>query len=366
MRLGWLPSKRDLGVIYLVGVGFIFTIIVFREAFGVGTPTLEELLTLAAGFFLAVGLIAVGYWLFQSPLGDDRVLIVSEWGALGMALPTSVIVLGVLAYPLAPTAGILVTVIGAGGIVGTLVGAVQALEDEHQSLNDLYRRNKVLQRVLRHNIRNGMTVVQGYADLLEEDLDGMRVSMVQNIRQEAGSIVDLSEMARNLDSLEQEQYRQPIEISGIIDELTEGILRNYPDADIETEKPDEVLVMADNFVELALWELLEYAVRNTEDSTVSVSVERPDSEMVAVTLASETFTLSEDAMAALERGSETQMQHLDGVELWVAKWLIENMEGELTFEQLAPRGTRMLIELDVAERTPDSTLEALERNVSPQ
>ena len=360
MNMGWLPPKRDLGVVYLIGVGFIFTVIVFREAFGVSGPSLEALLTLTAGFFLAVGLIAVGYWLFQSPLGDDRVLVVSQWGALGMALPTAAVVLGVLVFPLGPTAGILVTVIGAGGIVGTLVGAVKALEEEHQSLNQLYRRNKVLQRVLRHNIRNGMTVVQGYADLLEEDMDGARVEMVQNIRQEAGSIVDLSEMARNIDSIERERYRQPMEVTAIVEELIEGIRRNYPHASIDTSMPEEVFVLADNFIELALWELLEYAVRNSESEPVAVDVERGDEDDVSIAVTAQQFTLSEGALAALERGSETQMQHLDGVELWVAKWLVENMDGDLQFDSLEPRGTEMRIQLPATAPASESTLEAFE------
>ncbi len=365
MTFDWVPPKRDLGVMYLVGVGFIFTVIVFREAFGVASPTLEELLTLSAAFFLAIGLIAVGYWLFQSPLGDNRVLVVSEWGALGMAIPTVAIIFGVLVFPLGATPGILVTVIGAGGIVGTLVGAVKALEDEHQNLNQLYRRNRVLQRVLRHNIRNGMTVVQGYADLLEEGLDGTRVDMIKNIRQEAGSIVDLSEMARNIDSNEREQYRQPMEITEIIEELIEGIFRNYPEAEFQTSMPESCHVLADNFIELAVWELLEYAVRNSDLEPVSVDVSGPVEDTVEIGILTQRFTLSEDAFAALERGSETQMQHLDGVELWVAKWLIENMEGTLTFERMEPRGTEMRIELAAANGPTGDTLETFEETVSP-
>lgn len=361
-----LPSKRDLGVVYLVGVGFIFTVVVFREAFGVAAPSLEQLLSLTAGFFLAVGLIAVGYWLFQSPLGDARVLVVSEWGALGMAIPTSIIVLGMLVLPLQPTAGLLVTVIGAGGIVGSLVGAVKALEEEHQRLNELYRRNKVLQRVLRHNIRNGMTVVQGYADLLEEDLEGSRVDMVKHIRQEAGSIVDLSEMARNIDSLEEDQYRRPMAVDEIIDELVDGLHRNYPTARIETDIPDKVRVEADNFIELALWELLEYAIRNTNHTPVEVTVSRPGPEAVQISISEDESQLSDAALAALERGSETQMQHLDGMELWVAKWLVENMGGTIEFEQLEPAGTEMQITLSAAGETTGSPLETLEANASPR
>lgn len=366
MTFDWLPAKRDLGVIYLVGVGFVFTVMVFREAFGVASPTIEQLLSLTAGFFLAVGLIGVGYWLLQSPLGDERVLVVSQLGALGMAIPTLIIVLGVFFLPLEPTSGLLVTVIGAAGIVGTLLGSVKALESEHRSLNELYRRNKVLQRVLRHNIRNGMTVVQGYADLLEADLDGARVDMVQNIRQEAGSIVDLSEMARNLDSLEEDQYRHPIDIVAVIEELIDSLHRNYPTATVQTDMPESMAVQADNFIELALWELLEYAVRNSEHTPVDVTVSQPANGPVTLVIQDQVSELSDAALHALERGSETQMQHLDGMELWVATWLVENMDGSIAFETDEPRGFTVELTLPRADGPIQTTRETLEANASPR
>ncbi len=365
MNLDWVPAKRDLGVVYLVGVGFIFTVMVFREAFGVVDPSLEQLLSLLAGFFLSVGLIAVGYWLFQSPLADEQVLVVAQWGALGMAVPTVIIVTGLLALPIGQTAGLLVTVIGAGGIVGALVGSVKALEEEHQRLTELYRRNKVLQRVLRHNIRNGMTVVQGYADLLEDDLDGSRADMLQHIRQEAGSIVDLSEMARNLDSLDADQYRRPMVLDDVLDGLLEGLNRNYPDATVQATVPGSVHVVADTFIELALWELLEWAIRNSPSRPVTITVSEGGAETVRTTIHAEEAVLSEDALAALDRGSETQMQHLDGLELWVAKWLIENMEGEIVFEADDESGTTMHIDLPAATQSP-TTETPLESNAPPR
>jgi len=366
MYYDWLPEKRDLGVIYLIGVGFVLTVMVFREAFGVSSPSLDQLLSLAAGFFLAVGLIAVGYWLMQSPLGDQRVLVVSEWGALGMAVPTVILVVGMIFLPLQPTAGLLVTVIGAGGIVGSLVGSVKALEDEHHNLNQLYRRNKVLQRVLRHNIRNGMTVVQGYADLLQDDLEGTRADMVETIDREAGSIVELSEMARNLDSLERANHRRPMEVTDVVDELIEGLLRNYPEANLDTSIPDNVYVLADNFIELAVWEILEYAIRNAERDPIEIDVSEQPEGTVELTVRDNGNPINSDALDALERGSETQLQHLDGMELWVAKWLIENVGGDIDFETGKDTGTTIRISLESAESVEaEPTADAIDRHVSP-
>lgn len=354
----WPPSKRDMGTVYLVAVGVVFTAIVIRETLRSGVGSLEQFLILLLGYVLTVGLIWVGLWLFRSPLEDERVLLVSEWGALGIAVATAIVAAGVLfRFGFQATPGLFVTVVGAGGITGTVLGTVQALEAEHRELHHLYGRNQVLQRVLRHNIRNGMTVVQGYAELLEEDLDGTRGDMLRTIRQEAGSIVDLSERARNLQSVEQRNHRHSMDLRNVIEELLHGIERNYPSARVETDLPSNVHVLADNFIELALWEVLEYSIRHDADSSTTITVEEPN-EVVRISITDPGGPISETALRALRRGSETQMEHLEGMELWVAKWLVENMEGQIEFER-TEEGTTTTITLPAA--TPQGREQATMR-----
>ncbi|MFB6267921.1 MAG: ATP-binding protein [Halodesulfurarchaeum sp.] len=353
MSVKRLPPKRELGIIYLAGVGLVFTALAFREFFVLEQPSLEQLLSLGSGFILAVGLVSTAYWLLQSPLEDERVLTVAEWSTLGMAVPTTLILYGVGFYPLSSRAGFLINLIAAGGVVGALVGTVQALEQEHGDLNRLYHRNNVLQRVLRHNIRNGMTVVRGYADLLEEDLDGSRAQMVRSIRQEAESIVDLSEMARNLDSLEETNHRRPIEVSSVLGELVAGLQRNYPEATITMDVPDDTHVLGDNFLELALWELLEFAVKNDRDAPIEISLAPVDHDSVGIAISTPGTDISENALRALDRGSETDLEHLDGMELWVAKWLFENQAGTIEFERHDGGGTTIHVTLQEARAQPD-------------
>lgn len=327
------PTKRDMGSVYLVVVGLLFVAIVVRQAFQTGISSLEDFLLLLFGFLFTLGLVGVGVWLFTGPLDDERVLLVSEWGALGIAIATGVIAFGILfVFPFDPTPGLFVTTIGAGGIVGTLIGSVQALEAEHGELNRLYGRNQVLQRVLRHNIRNGMTVVRGYAELLEEDLEGTRVDMIRTIRQEAGSIVDLSERAQNLQTAERQNHRHPMNLSTLVNELLDGLRRNYPTGRVDTDVPPDVYVKADNLLELALWEILEYSIRRDGDVPIHVTVTETDG-TVTIAITDPGDSISEEALDALRRGSETQMEHLEGVELWVAKWLVENMDGTIEFDR---------------------------------
>ncbi len=338
------PTRRTLGIGYLLGVGVIFAgMVLFEFASGTGwTP--EEILSLSAGLLLASGLIVIGVWLSRSSLEETRILTVSEWAALGMAIPTTIILVSVLGYTFELSSGLLSTLIAGGGIVGALGGTVTALESEHRDLDHLYHRNKVLQRVLRHNIRNGITVVQGYADLLEEALEGGKLDMIEQINQEARTILELSEKARNLDSIEDGQSSESVDVAEIIAEVVEILEMNYEAVSIETSIPDHLHVRANHYIELAVWELLEYAIRQSDGSPVTVGVNESEGESTLF-IRENSSQLPEGVVEALERGNETQLQHLEGMELWVAKWLVENMDGSIEFDRLDPIGMEVRIVL---------------------
>lgn len=342
MASGLRPTRRKLGVGYLLGVGVVFTAMIVFEAAVKSRWTPEELLSLSAGLLLAGGLVVIGVWLSRSSLEEARVLTVSEWAALGMAIPTTIILISVLGFSLAPSSGLLSTLIAGGGIVGALGGTVTALEAEHRNLNHLYHRNKVLQRVLRHNIRNGITVVQGYADLLEGALEGGKLDMIEQINQEAKTILELSEKARNLDSIEDSQSQETIDVAAIVEEVVEILQLNYSAVTVETSIPDHLHVRANHYLELAVWELLEYAIRKSDGTPVRIEVEESDT-TITLTIREESSELPAGVVEALERGNETQLQHLEGMELWVAKWLIENMDGSIAFERLEPIGMEVHI-----------------------
>lgn len=344
-------TRRKLGVGYLLAVGIIFTGMILIEAALTSVWTPEKLFPLSAGLFLTSGLMIIGYWLSRSSLGEERILTVSEYGALGMAFPTTIILVSFMGFPLELSSGLLATLIAGGGIVGALGGTVTALEAEHRNLTHLYHRNKVLQRVLRHNIRNGINVVQGYADLLEDSLEGGQLDMIEQINQEAKTILELSEKARNLDSMEEGQFQDTIDVAEIVEEVVEVLQLNYPDASVETSIPERMPLQANNYLELAVWELLEHAIRKSEETPVQIAVGK-NSDTMTITVREKSSELPKGVLEALERGNETQLQHLEGMELWVAKWLIENMDGWVEFDRLDPIGMEARIVFPASESTP--------------
>ena len=57
----------------------------------------------------------------------------------------------------------------------------------------------VINRVLRHNVRNEMTVIKGYAEILADELDGDGAERAGLISGAASRLLDLSESAQQIE-----------------------------------------------------------------------------------------------------------------------------------------------------------------------
>ncbi len=331
-------SRRELGVAYLAAVGLLFLAFGLYEVGVVmaraGPPDLGRSVVLAVGVVLSASLLAIGGWLYRSPLSDEHALAVSRWGALGLTVPTAVVAVAMASgLAVGPTAPELTVALATGGVVGSLYGTVRALEAERDRVDALYRRNLVLQRVFRHNIRNGMNVVRGYAQLLSRSDGADHSDLAEKIDREAHAVVDLADVTRDLTDVERVGNLEPVDLVPLVTDLTETLSEYYPEASFELELPETAWVAADGSVEIAIWHLLEFAIHRSRDGTVAVSLETGDDGTV-LSVADDGRPLASEAIAALEREEEAPLEHLDGMDLWVVKWLVGSLGGELTVENV--------------------------------
>lgn len=346
------PSRRELGVVYLGAIGclfFAFGVSQFVTSARPDPPDVGTVVFFGTNLVLAGGLVGVGGWLYTSPLSDERALDVAKWSAVGLTVPTLVVFVAMAFDPgMGDATGHLTMAFATGGVVGALYGSVNALEGEHERVKTLHQRNQVLQRVFRHNIRNGMNVVEGYSQLLGQDAGGDRGEIAEKIQREARAVVDLADVTRNL-TIDGNGESAPVDLVSVVTELLETLEEYYPAATFETDLPEEAWVAADASVEIALWHLLEFEIHRESASPVSIAVSEGD--RVTLTIADTGADLAPEVIDALEGGDERPLEHHDGMELWVVKWLVETLGGEFTVRRNDPRGVRTRIAFD--SRAPD-------------
>jgi len=196
------------------------------------------------------------------------------------------------------------------------------------------QRLTVLNRVLRHNLRNKVDVLKGNAELLEAEPElppERERDAVGTIAETADAIAQLGHDARAIDQFVSEgTATADVDVVTVVDEAlaavdpAEGVAvrRQLPDtAPVETNR----LALAG-----ALESTLDNAVTHAE-STVEIAVENTDGQY-RITVADDGAGIPDRELEYLESGTETPLQHGTGLGLWQLKWAVTTMGGDLSFD----------------------------------
>jgi PAS domain S-box-containing protein len=209
------------------------------------------------------------------------------------------------------------------------------------------QRIDVLNRLLRHNVRNEMNVVRGNADLLADNVGSEERERLDRIIRTVDSIVDRSDKIGRVSEALEGQESQPIRLRDILAPVVEEARRQYPTADITVDCPDDYWVDGAPSLSLAFEELLDNAVEHGDvEPTVDIEV-RTAGSCYLVSISDDGPGISADERAVICSGEETPLQHGSGVGLWLVKWVVRNVGGTLSFGE-GP-GTTVEIELPSAE-----------------
>ncbi|GAB6879642.1 hypothetical protein JCM17823_19160 [Halorubrum gandharaense] len=218
----------------------------------------------------------------------------------------------------------------------------------------------VLNRVLRHNIRNDMTVIRGYTQLMAEteSNDGHAEKSLRKIDE----LLALSNKARELDRVvDSTAERAPVNIGALTEEVVEEFRTDYPEATFRLDVDDDPEAAVFPTFERAIEELIENAVKHAGPSpVVELTVERvPNS--VKIDITDNGPGLDEQEQAVFTTGSETPLIHGSGLGLWVVHWIVTSHGGSLE-ASVNEEGTTMTITVphgsDVAS---DDTVSELQR-----
>jgi signal transduction histidine kinase len=190
---------------------------------------------------------------------------------------------------------------------------------------------QVVSRVLRHNLRNDLTVARGYAATIEERGDETVAEMATQIRDTCTDLVQTSEMARSIQQAIDADERVPIDLSYEVDECVDDVLDGTTEATIETAVPD-VTIRANPELPRALTDTIENAVRyNDPPRQVEVTAER-EGAWVTLEIADNGEGIPQTELDALTHRGETDLVHGSGAGLWLTYTVVEESDGEITFD----------------------------------
>ena len=215
------------------------------------------------------------------------------------------------------------------------------------------QRLRVLNRVLRHDLRNEVNVIQGHADLLlEQNVTAEAKEHARVIRRKAETLVDLGEQTRKIDYTlhSTDGVEKPLEITGSIHDRLDTVQEEFPGAIVKRDLPDEQWVLADDLINSAILNIVDNAIEHNDRVVpqISVSVEYvtvDGVDYVEVSVADNGPGIPESERRVFTEGTETPLSHGSGLGLWLVEWIVTRSNGHLCFEENDPRGTTVRVRL---------------------
>jgi len=207
--------------------------------------------------------------------------------------------------------------------IETEAGEVTQYIGFQQDITGRKRRQQLLEvmnRVLRHNVRNELTVI-----LAANEVDGQRPA-VQPAAERLRSVAD---RARDVYSHTQRD-RQPkrISLETLFDDLSEAFGKEYPDATLELTINTDRDTVAGDELRNAVSELVENALTHdpASDTTVGISA-RDDGDEVVLSVTDDGPGIDDMEKAVLESGRESPLAHGRGLGLWFVNWVVTRYGG---------------------------------------
>jgi len=197
------------------------------------------------------------------------------------------------------------------------------------------QRLSVVNRILRHNIRNDLNVVSGILSSLDSSESPEAARWLDTAIDHIEDIVEIADKARYVERTISTSQMERTTLAPFVAGAIERAEETRPDATLTVRGDDDVSVVTDTNFDTALGELLEYALERQEADTPSLTLDVSDHppERVRIDISYPGPPVPKNDRDVLTSGSETQLQHCRGLGLWLAKWIVENGHGRLEFPE---------------------------------
>ena len=229
--------------------------------------------------------------------------------------------------PLENNAGEVTHYVGFQQDVSTQKVYEQQLEDQREDL-------RVLNEMVRHDIRNDLQVALAALEVLKGDGVGSDTEQITTALESIHQAIDLTDTARDIAEvmLETDAEYAPTALRRVLHNQIEQCQSTYPDATVEVVGTiPEVEVRANNMLASVFRNLLTNAIAHNDTGAPELLVTATTTdETVRVTIADNGPGISEEARGRLfERGWKGGNSGGTGIGLYIVKSLVENYGGSI-------------------------------------
>jgi signal transduction histidine kinase len=329
-----MGARLNYSGFVIAGVGFFLTR--FTVTLAIGDPV-RFYLAGVVPLLLGLGLAAFGVALTVANVEPSLVRTTAVWCVIGAGSMLVLVVLtllgstdGALNLAAIRSQTALSNFLIGGSVGGTLTGLYASRNRrQRDELRQQTNRLWVLNRLLRHEILNAVTIIRGYATLDREGTDdGERIEEYSATIEQ--TIEEVKHLTRTAGA--EEVPTGTVDLGTHLASSVESIREAFPDAEISVEVPEEDLsVRANERLGQVFTPLIENAVVHAtqEVPSVDVRVTRTLS-TVRVSITDEGPGLPERQRRLLETGEIEEFDDpTTGFDLNLVRLLVENYGGRI-------------------------------------
>ena len=321
----------------------------------------EALFTLVMHVLFGGVILVLGIHLERSELSRDErfavfvwcyggflfMLLLSVWGHLGSILD------GVLTLSFASDFVVFTSLGGAFGVISGVNSGRAAKNHRLAERNRAQRETlALLTRLLSHDIRNDLSLVQAHAEMLAEQVSADASSSIEVILERIDQTDQLLATANTLvKSLDEDREFAVIDVSEVLRREAKAIRQDFPSLTVETDVQPGLRVRADSLVDQLFSNLLQNAAfhNDPEDLRIDISASQTE-DTVTIVIADDGRGIPPDVReSCFELGHQGPESEGEGIGLYLVSRLAEVYDGSVALEESTEGGARFRIELPVPQ-----------------
>ena len=227
----------------------------------------------------------------------------------------------------------------AAPISGVVINARDVTERKES-----HQQAAVLNRVLRHNLRNGLAVILAHAENLGNAVPPEQRATAEAIVSKVWDLYEISSYSTDLtDILESEHVPQRRQnLTGLVEEAVSDADGPAEDVSIIVDVPPGTYVSAAPKLGIAISHVVRNAVEHNDTASpqVAVRLDDPNGESGYHRLCIEDNGpgIPDQEQTVLLEGEETPLEHGSGLGLWLVNWILTRSGGRISFDE-HPRGS---------------------------
>jgi len=249
------------------------------------------------------------------------------------------------------------TPISGGGYICVVRDITERKQYEHR-LEGQRDNLEILNQVVRHDIRNDLQVVVGYATILREFVDDEGCDHVDRVVSSGRDAIETTKTAGDVAKvlLSATAETKPVGLRYVLTDRIDEVGAAHPDAILTTEGalPD-VSILADDMLGSVFKNLLTNAVVHNDGPVREVTVSAAVSDgTVTVRVADNGPGIPDDRKDAIfEDGEKGLDSEGTGLGLYLVETLVDRYSGDVRVEDNDPEGSVFVVELPIVDRSSE-------------